>query len=171
MGKFAGNLRYHVLVVGSLANNDLILANSLTGLGVRCVVVRFPSVPDSLDRFKKILPNLPAVTILPYRGPWDFYRLARRVKCVVSFTSNFTYAMHWCLALWRLLPFPPVINYTTGSDIMELAVAPSLHGFVYRWFLKRAALTVLVPIPAYRESIRRLKLRSSGIVPRFATTW
>ena len=58
----------------------------------------------------------------------------------------------------RFLGLPPVINLTTGSDITELAVERSLHGLLYRQYLRFVDLNWCLPMPHALQNITRLKV-------------
>ena len=150
---------FNVIITGYLANWDIALAEALTRQGLECVVIRprevelpdFGTLPARVDHFT-------ADRVMRSRDKWWFYKICRRARCVVSLTSAVTGNLG---SLWFLLPvlgFPPIVNVMTGSDFTELAVAPGLHGLIYRQLLRRAAFTVLAPYPKALENARKLRL-------------
>ena len=148
-----------VLIVGSIANFDVALANALSRSGMNCIVVRSSEVglPD-FDALPVPIVSLKPEDVILSEGPRWMYQMAKRSKCIVSFTGILPWMLRewWLAAL--LLPFPPIVNYTTGSDMTELIRERSLAGTIYRSIVRKAFLNVLFPYPEMIKSARRFRI-------------
>lgn len=148
-----------VVIVGPLANTDIAVAEALIRHGLDCVAVRKP--PDDIPDLSA-LPGprrwLARDKIITYRDPLHLYRLCRSAKCVITLTGCLPSYLHVLWLLLPLLPFPPIVNITTGSDITELARSRSRSGFIYRQLLRRAAFNWVATTPEALESLRRLHI-------------
>lgn len=152
---------FDILVVGNLANFDFIVAENLSRLGFSCVVVRVeqPAEKDSLPlEFIAFDSN---ERVLQFRGHCWMYGLCRKAKCVIAITGILPWLLKYFWLLAKILPFPPVVNYCTGSDITELIRERSLNGLIYRSLVRGAALNVLAGAPEILRSALDYKIVNS----------
>lgn len=155
--------RFDILITGELAGFDLLLAEHLSRRGLHCAVARRATPSGS--------PPQPAGTYTSYHthfSPDDvvgvgtgmpFLALARQSRLIVSLTGALVGALG--RVLWPLrhtLGLPPVINITTGSDIIELATEKSVRGWCYRQYLRFAALNWIAPYPQALSNVIALRV-------------
>lgn len=154
--------KFEIVIIGSLANFDIIIAETLSRLGFACVVVRVDNtaigdIPLNLIHFSE-------GRILLFQGHRWLYQLCRRSKCVVTISGVLPWALKWTWLLAQVFRFPPIVNYCTGSDITELVRERSLNGFIYRSLVRRAALNVLAGAPKILHTALDFKITNSIFV-------
>lgn len=147
---------YEIMIVGSLLNNDVVMAEALSYNGFDCLVVRDAVVgrpdpgklPGPLNHF-----SLDRVVVV--RNSLEFFRMSRSARCIISYSGVVTSLLRYFWFVARVFGFPPLINVPTGSDITELAVERSRAGWLYRDLLRRVVFTV---IPTYPHALKVLKV-------------
>ena len=146
--------RYDVVLIGALAQMDLILADALSQEGLRCAIVRLPGTakPDP-STWPSPLRAFRLEDLYPYRNANWFWTFSRAATCVVSITSVLPFALQGWWAALPWLGYPPIVNVSTGSDVAELARERSRSGWVCRSLLRRAAVNY---VPAYPEVVRSI---------------
>lgn len=149
-----------VLIIGELVGSDLLLAEHLSRIGLKCLVARKPS--EGADRAITPLTSYHRAfdikDIVTVESGLELIKYARRCRLIVSFTGALVWALGRLWPFRRFLRLPPVINYTTGSDITELAVEQSRQGSLYRQYLDFAAINACVPYPRAIENIIHLRI-------------
>ncbi|MGV8124464.1 MAG: glycosyltransferase [Candidatus Xenobiia bacterium LiM19] len=151
-----------VLILGELCGNDLVLAEHLSRKGLRCAVARWksPKEPEgaSTTPLSSYHTHFREEDIWRYRNCIDFLQRARRSRLIVSFTGSLIGALGRLWPLRHLLSLPPVVNCTTGSDILERVVEDSPEGRRYREYLRFASLNGIVVYPVAVKNVLRLRV-------------
>lgn len=155
--------KFEIVIVGSLANFDFVLAENLSRLGFSCVVVRMDrseidDLPLEFNAFSE------GSRILQFAGHRWMYRICLQARCVVTVTGVLPWALKHFWVLAKFLPFPPIVNYCTGSDITELVRQRSLSGAIYRSLVRRSAVNVLAGAPQILRSAIDYKISNSIFV-------
>lgn len=137
---------YDVLIVGSLAGVDVTLAEHLERRGLHCAVVRnriyHQSQREVVDDLKEYYQQFDLDRILWVKGMLDFVRLARQSRMIVTFGGSVLTNLKWLWPFRRWLGVPPIVNWHSGADIMELARQNSLRGWLYRNLINTASLNI-----------------------------
>lgn len=153
---------YDLLIVGNLAGIDVVLAEHLERRGLHCVVARnrtsYQAQREIVDDFTGYNRQFDLSHIHWVAGKLDFVRLARQSRMIVAFSGTILTYLKWLWPLRDLLGLPPIANWHTGADIMELARQKSLHGRFYRNLLKAAALNIGFSYPDALASYLQLKV-------------
>jgi glycosyltransferase involved in cell wall biosynthesis len=153
---------YDVLIIGDLCANDFVLGEHLSRCGLQCRLAKRLS-PEARDNaitpFAAYHTHLREEHVLRYRNSLDFLPLARAGRLLVSFTGTLIWSLGRLWLLRSFLGLPPVINFTTGSDMAELSVESSLQGDLFRQYLDFADVNFLVPYPAALENAVTLGLK------------
>lgn len=150
---------FDVGVIGGLVSFDLTLADALARHGLRCSVA---VTPGELERRAIATTVRPVAWSLEdafeYRSPRELATWARRCRVVVSLTGALAFALGPLWFARAALRLPPVINFSTGSDVAELAVQSGRAAIVYRQYLRSVDLNWLVPYPSAIRNMIRLKI-------------
>lgn len=146
-----------VLIVGSIANFDLLMANALNRNGLKCIVVRSREAGlPNMDDLPTSLTYLNAGDVVMSKGHFWLYRLALRCDHVISFTG----ILPWMLREWwipaLLFKFTPIVHFSTGSDMMELVHEDSFAGRVYRSIVWKSRSCFFFPYPEMFKSALKI---------------
>jgi glycosyltransferase involved in cell wall biosynthesis len=162
--------KYDVLIIGELVGNDLILAEHLSRVGLRCCVVRKQETEKG--KRKEIITNLSFYhthfkesEILFVKNAFEFLKIARESRLILSATAALLYYLNFLWFLRKIIKLPPVINVGTGSDITELAADRSIKGILYRQYLRFVDLNWFGPYPHAIKNIYNLKLGNIAFMP------
>lgn len=148
-----------ILIIGSLVDNDLILAEHLTRKGLKCSVARKKqniktgTVPAG-HYHQVFKPD----QITYFKNEFEFYDMAKKARLIISLTGSLVYALARLWPLRRILHLPPIINITTGSDITELSVQHTLSGWLYRQYLNYVDLNWCANYPNAIKNVFELKI-------------
>jgi hypothetical protein len=77
---------------------------------------------------------------------------------VISLAGALVFGLGPLWPLRRILGAPPVVAYSTGADLSELAVERSIVGFVFRRYLRSVDVNWCGPYPSVLENVVRLRL-------------
>ena len=151
-----------VAILGPHLNNDIVMAEALTYNGFNCVVLRDANTgrPDPTI-FPTGLKYFSLDQVRVCRSSLEFFRACMGARCIVTYSGFLTSVLRYFWFVARILPFPPIINVPSGSDITELALQRSRAAWLYRDLLRRAAFTVIPTYPYAIKALKQLKL------PRF----
>jgi len=89
----------------------------------------------------------------------DLLSLIKKGDIVINGTNSLFYT----LGLKRIFYYlffkrNKIITWPTGSDISELSVEKTFHGFVYRFLLHRSILKVIPPYPYVLRNLKELNI-------------
>lgn len=154
---------YDVLIIGELVGIDLIFAEHLSRKGFRCCVLRRSTIKtkartERINSLSSYHTHFRKEDISYYKNGLEFLRYAKKSRLIVSFTGAVIGALRLLWPLRHLLGLPPVVNLTTGSDIMELSVEKSLLGLMYRQYLRFVDLNWCASSPYALKNIFALKV-------------
>lgn len=150
--------KYDVLFIGTLADNDLVVANHLSRLGLKCVIMR--PLGEEIRESDRYLSQFQNNDIIYYKHRWSIIKIARKSRLILCFAGLGKIGVLYLPCVRRLMSLPPVINITTGSDITELAADKSLKGALYRNFLRCADLNWCANYPHAIKNVLGLGLRN-----------
>lgn len=151
---------YDVLIIGELVGIDLMFAEHLSRKRLKCCVLRrqTKTSTEKISSLSSYHTHFQEQDIIYYKNGREFLKYAKKSRLIVSFTGALIGALRFLWLLHHFLRLPPVVNITTGSDIMELAVEKSLLGVMYRQYLKFADLNWCAPYPYAVKNIFALKV-------------
>lgn len=153
---------YDVLIIGELVSIDLMFAEHLSRKGLKCCVLRrYCRVKTSTEKINPLSSyhtHFQEQDIIYYKNGFVFLRIAKSCRLIFSFTGALIGALGKLWLLRYFLRLPPVINCTTGSDILELAVEKSLRGILYRQYLRFVDLNRCSCEPQSLKNIISLKV-------------
>ncbi len=152
------NKEFDFLIVGSLCNNDLLLASQLLKMGFKVKIVRYKNEMESIDSILLEELKLDKSIIILFSSKYSFLKSCFRSKVIFSFSGSLIFFLGKYILLLKTFFFPPVIHYTTGSDLMESPFQKNLIGWLYRFLLKNCYLICLVPMKNYFDAVKKLKL-------------
>jgi glycosyltransferase involved in cell wall biosynthesis len=156
-----------VLIVGSLINADLVLAEHLSRAGLRVCVARkqVGEREEPIRPYTGFHTHFDLSNIHRVRNSLDFLKLARSSRLVVSLTGALINHLSFLWPLRRWLGLPPVFHMSTGSDITELAVAPTLKGRLFRQYLRFTQLNIMPAYPRALSNIQALQVPNVVFLP------
>jgi len=152
------NNKFDILILGSIAGHDLILAEHLSRRGLHCIVARKANNNTGIEPLFEYHQAYDLDKTIYLRSEWEFLRLTRNCKMIISLTGNLVSALGKLWPLRRFLHIPPVINLTTGSDITELAKERSFHGWLYRQYLQYVDINWCANYPYALNNIIELRI-------------
>lgn len=136
------------MIIGDLAQNDLLFAEYLTRKGLKCCVLRkHDRISNNITIVSEYHTHFKEDNIIPIHTIGEFICLAKKCRLIVSFTGSLISFLGKFWFLRSFMRLPPVINITTGSDITELANDNSLGAIIYRQYLNSAELNWCAPYP------------------------
>lgn len=155
-------MKYDVLLVGCLCGVDVFMAEHLSRHGLKTLVVRRTDSDQgyATDVPEGYLQAFDPDDIVYTDSGFKFLTLAHQSRLIFSTTGALVRHLRFYWFFRGLLRLPPVINLTTGSDITELAVERSLHGFLYRQYLRYVDLNWSYPMPHSLQNLMKLKVRN-----------
>jgi glycosyltransferase involved in cell wall biosynthesis len=160
-----------ILIFGDICAFDLIVGEYLARRGVRVCVARRnrdsdrkPYVQDVPSGFLRALSYGDIITV---DGPAALLRKARSARLVLTFSGALAFTLKWRWFYWNALGYPPVINYSTGSDFSELLGTNSLLGRFYRWFVRSCKLNMGFPYPHTIKNLVAQRV-TNVVFPRFS---
>jgi glycosyltransferase involved in cell wall biosynthesis len=151
-------------VIGGVAGFDFVLAENLVRHGYRCTVATAAGElgARSIEPALGTHPRLDPGAIASVRRPNDAVRWARRCDLVVSLAGGLGFALRWLWPLRGIFGIPPVIAWSTGSDIGELAGQTSRKARFFRYYLRTVDLNWCNAFPYVLENV--VQLRLPGVV-------
>lgn len=163
----ASKRTYDVLITGSLVSTDLIMAEHLSRVGLKPLVLRTSMGSRGISVPEGYFQSFDLKNLIITKSPLEFLKYAHQSKLLLSITGSLLTHLSWLWPFKKLLALPPVINLTTGSDITELAVAPfrlfefskaNYKSALYRQYLRFVDLNWCLPLPHALQNIFSLKL-------------
>ncbi|HUU30165.1 MAG TPA: glycosyltransferase [archaeon] len=154
---------FQVGVIGRIVGYDYILAESVLKNGLSCVVFRphdknGSGLRDYCTRKSSFSECLGKENIYLFKTPLDLFRQAKKCRLIIDINLGLLSGLRHLFFL-RFLPFfPPIINLTTGSDIMELIAQKRALSCLYRFHLKTSSLTWTAPYPHALKNLIRYKI-------------
>jgi hypothetical protein len=149
-----------IIFIGDIAGFDLMFAEYFRAAGLRCKVLRPLSTGGS------VLPNVIPYTqngqkffvdeIVYYENRSSLLKELRDTRCIASIGGALPVMLgrkYWPFR--NLLRIPPVIHFSTGSDIMERAIEDTVSGQMYREYLHFTRLNVML---AYPQALKNLQV-------------
>ncbi|MGB9115078.1 glycosyltransferase [Bradyrhizobium sp.] len=153
--------RCDVLIVGSLINNDVIIAEALSKLGISCIVARTTSCPKfesaSLPIVLKFFSQTDIVTV---KSTCEFARLIMSASAILTFGGTVTSFFGRLYPIVTFFPLPPILNVATGADLSEMALENTLRGWTYRRLLRKAQWNVIAAHPMMFDAVVSLRLNN-----------
>ena len=153
---------FDVLVIDSLWISDLIVAEHLSRKGLKCGVLRQnrhkEPEKESIGPLSTYHTHFSESDIVWTETVPAFLRIARRSRLIVSFTGALIWHLRMFWPLRQLLGLPPVVNWFSGSDILELAIEASLPGRLYRQYLRFVDLNIGFVFPHALKNLMLLKV-------------
>jgi len=143
--------KYDVLLIGPLADNDIIFAEHFIRMGLKCCVLRKKNT-DNVN-LTSYFHNLKKEDIYYFKNILEFIKIARESRLILCFTGYLLLIFKSLIIFISFLKLPPIINVATGSDIMELSKERSTKGLIYRLYLSKVKLNWC---PAYPEAIKNI---------------
>jgi glycosyltransferase involved in cell wall biosynthesis len=153
--------KFDVLVVGSLGDHDINMAESFSRVGLSVAVARTPICPMfNVDALAVDLRVFSPANIFIVRSVLEFWRLVRSSGAIFTITGTLPSFFRHLYPISMFLPLPPIFNLATGSDLVELAHEKSLPGWVYRRLLKKAVWNIVAPCPLKFDAVASLKIKN-----------
>lgn len=152
------------LIVGSLCNNDLLIAYALLKMNFDIKIIRHEHEIQSVDT--KLLEkfNLNKIHIITYQNKLQFIKNCMQAKVIISIAGSLVFYLGKAIYLIYTKALPPILSYTTGSDIMEQPFTKNIVGHRYRVLFKNSFDVCIVPMKEYIYSCQRLKLSRFSFV-------
>ena len=140
--------KFDVMIIGDLAQNDLLFAEYLSRKGLKCCVLRkHNQISNNITIVSEYHTHFKEDNIITIQTIGEFLKLAKKCRMIVSFSGTLIHFLGKFWFLRSFLKLPPMVNITTGSDITELANEKSLGAIIYRQYLKGAGLNWCAPYP------------------------
>lgn len=153
--------QFDVLVVGSLVDFDIIMAEALSRVGLSVAVARTPTCPTFNGTAMAIeLRSFSPANITIVRTVLEFWRLVRSSGAILTITGTLPSFFRHLYPIAMFLPLPPIFNLATGSDLVELAHEKSLPGWVYRRLLRKAHWNIVASYPRMLDTVASLGVRN-----------
>lgn len=155
---------FDIGIIGELWSNDRVFAEHLARAGLKPSVATRRRAP--VPRDAEIAPGFhrcwdPSEEV-DCLTPYSLWRWARACKVVLSFTGALAFGLRELWPLRSLLGLPPVVNFWTGSDILEAVRQQSRHQRLYRQILRFGSLNWCPPYPRAIENL--VQLRADRVV-------
>lgn len=152
--------RFELLIIGSLCNVDVAVAEALTERGFDCRIARSPDNPVEFDHLPAEVRYVTKESVVEFRSSWELMRLCRRSSAVVGVSIGSILSLKLFWVFGRIVRLPPLVTVMTGADFTEAAVERSVLGVLIRTVLRRAALIWLNPYPHALRNVAALGLHS-----------
>ncbi len=146
------------LILGSLCNNDLLLASQLTKMGFKIKIIRYRSEVDKLEDILLDDLGIDRKIITIYETKLSFIKECFSSRVIFNFSGSLVFFLGKYLFLLKFYFFPPVISYITGSDLMEEPFQKNLISRLYRFLFKNSYLLCLVPMKSYIAALKKLHI-------------
>ncbi len=156
---------YDIACIGDTAGFDLMFAEYFSAAGLRCKVFRHTGTKKNISA--QLTPHSDSKQsfslndIVYFEKRTSFIKEMQNFRCIASIGGAlpvFLGRKYWPFR--NLLNLPPVIQITTGSDVMERSIEKSFPGRMFRQYLKFTKLNVMVPYPLVlknRETVGELQ--------------
>ncbi len=152
---------YDIACIGDTAGFDLMFAEYFSAAGLRCKVFRHTGTKKNISA--QLTPHSDSKQsfslndIVYFEKRTSFIKEMQNFRCIASIGGAlpvFLGRKYWPFR--NLLNLPPVIQITTGSDVMERSIEKSFPGRMFRQYLKFTKLNVMVPYPLVLKNLQTL---------------